>query len=756
MANFLYPENSQDYIKSDGTLPYWGWVAYHGTWIPEGMYRWFICRYKNTTGRKIKITNAYISMTSGHCAAYDEYGESKPAIVDWIVGKDASSYVKTDDIVEPVTYFDSDFEMTSRGAETHLPDLSVIIDKNEYFYVGVRLHSSQTSGGLVTLRVGTSATRATGNFFLTPNPQSEAPQLSDAWFNNNYWDDTIDNAGQGHVVNSRIEWVEAYIPTTSIIVSPESLSLVRGNSYQLGYSLLPTNATNKNVTWKSSNDSVATVSGGYITAKAQGSTIITGTTADGKTASCSVTVYVPTTGIKVTGATSTDFNVSNTVQLIAAVSPSDATNKNVVWVSNNTSIADVVNTGKVTFKKPGTVRITAITESGNFSSSIDIRGYVSPKSISIIPAELDLRVGKSHQLDMAFNPSYTTERGLSWSTQKDAITSVTDTGLIKSLGKGIVNITLKGYGNKTAVCKVNNIRPVSGVSLNASSVILYLANGEDTFTLVPTVFPSDANDKEVYFVSSNDVAVVDSKGVVTAKKPGESFITVHTHDGNFTEFCKIIVRSYASGIIITDKNDVIKRQYDDVNVQFAADVLGNPYDKTVYWSTSDDIVLSVSESGVVTAKKAGTVVITAKAKKSKSTFVSDSITVAVKQLAHSIKINEPLLEMDTGESKTFSVTVLPADTSDKSFDAICNSFYLVKNGGTVTGDAFGETELKVTTKDGTNLSHSIPVFITTPEWYFDGKDNVKAKRAFIFDGNKNNRIKKKWYFDGEQFSRVSK
>lgn len=52
---------------------------------------------------------------------------------------------------------------------------------------------------------------------------------------------------------------------------------------------------------------------------------------------------------------------------------------------------------------------------------------------------------------MAFNPSNATERGLSWSTQNDTVTSVTDAGLIKSLDKGIVNITLKGYGNKTAV-----------------------------------------------------------------------------------------------------------------------------------------------------------------------------------------------------------------------------------------------------------------------------------------------------------------
>lgn len=94
------------------------------------------------------------------------------------------------------------------------------------------------------------------------------------------------------------------------------------------------------------------------------------------------------------GATSTDFNVSSTVQLSAVVSPSDATNKNITWVSSNTSIADVTNTGKVTFKKPGTVRITAITESGgNFSAFVDIRGYISPNSISIIPAELDLRIG---------------------------------------------------------------------------------------------------------------------------------------------------------------------------------------------------------------------------------------------------------------------------------------------------------------------------------------------------------------------------
>lgn len=159
------------------------------------------------------------------------------------------------------------------------------------------------------------------------------------------------------------------VSVTSVSLNQSSISLKEGNTYQLYASVYPTNATNKNVNWSSSNNSVATVSNGLVSAKSAGTATITCRAADGsgKYATCKVSVESATVYVSdiVLNKTSATLNVGENVQLNASVSPSSATNKSVSWTSDNTSVATVSGNGLVTAKSAGNAIITCKANDGS-------------------------------------------------------------------------------------------------------------------------------------------------------------------------------------------------------------------------------------------------------------------------------------------------------------------------------------------------------------------------------------------------------
>ncbi len=168
------------------------------------------------------------------------------------------------------------------------------------------------------------------------------------------------------------------VAVSSVKLNSSSKTLTKaGETYQLKATVSPDNATNKNVTWSSSKESVATVnSSGLVTAKANGSATITAKTKDGgKTATCKITVKIDTT-VSVTGVTldksAASLTVGESVTLKATVSPSNATKKDVSWSSSNSGVATVDSSGKVTAVAPGTAKITVTTNDGSKKATCDI------------------------------------------------------------------------------------------------------------------------------------------------------------------------------------------------------------------------------------------------------------------------------------------------------------------------------------------------------------------------------------------------
>jgi len=163
------------------------------------------------------------------------------------------------------------------------------------------------------------------------------------------------------------------VPVTGVTLNKSSISLTVGETATLTATVTPNNATNKAVTWITSNPAAATVANGVVTAVGTGSATIRATTAyGGKTAACSVTV---TDGVPVTGVTlnksSISLTVGKTETLTATITPNNATNKAVTWSTSNAAAATVAN-GVVTAVAAGSVTITVSTADGDKTAACSI------------------------------------------------------------------------------------------------------------------------------------------------------------------------------------------------------------------------------------------------------------------------------------------------------------------------------------------------------------------------------------------------
>ncbi len=249
------------------------------------------------------------------------------------------------------------------------------------------------------------------------------------------------------------------VNVTNITLSSESISLVEGDSETLTATVSPSNATNKNVIWKSSNTSVATVSNGKVTALKAGTATITVTTDDGgKTAACQVTVNARIYNVESVSLDKTSITLTegDSETLTATVSPSNATNKNVIWKSSNTSVA-TVNNGVVTALKAGTATITVTTEDGGKTATcqvtVNARIY-NVESVSLDKTSITLTEGDSQTLTATVYPANATNKKVSWKSSDESIATVNN-GKVTALKAGTATITVTTEdGGKTAACQV--------------------------------------------------------------------------------------------------------------------------------------------------------------------------------------------------------------------------------------------------------------------------------------------------------------
>ncbi|MBQ8279207.1 MAG: Ig-like domain-containing protein [Roseburia sp.] len=335
---------------------------------------------------------------------------------------------------------------------------------------------------------------------------------------------------------------------TGVSLNKTSATLTaKGATTQLTATITPADASDKSVTWKSSNTSVATVSSsGLVTAVGNGTATITvTTTSGGKTATCKVTVSIAPTGVSLNKTSATLISKGATTQLTATVAPSNAADKSVTWKSSNTSVATVSSSGLVTAVGNGTATITVTTATGAKTATCKVTVSIAPTGVTLNKTTAILTSkGATAQLTATVAPSNAADKSVTWKSSNTSVATVSSSGLVTAVGNGTATITVTtASGGKTATCKVTVNIAVTDVSLNQSNATL--AKVGDTLQLTATVTPSNAANKSVSWKSSDtNVATVSEDGLVTAKNSGTCTITASALDGSGKyDTCEITVLS---------------------------------------------------------------------------------------------------------------------------------------------------------------------------------------------------------------------
>ena len=456
---------------------------------------------------------------------------------------------------------------------------------------------------------------------------------------------------------------EIIISVTGVKLDKEALELVEGDSYQLTATVTPANAHNKKVAWNSSNESIATVDqNGKVTAIKEGTAIITVITKDGgKSATCEVIVRkkeepvpdpIPVIGVTL-DKTELTLIEGETADLVATVTPDDADNKNVIWSSSDESIATVDQDGKVTAVKEGVAVITVTTEDGGKTATCEVtikkKEEPAPEPIPVVGVSLDkteltLIEGETADLVVTVTPDDADNKDVIWSSSDESIATVDQHGKVTAVKEGVAVITVTTEdGGKTAICEVTIKKkeepapdPIVVVDIKLDPKYMVLEEGE-TDMLVATVTPSDADNKNVTWSSSDEsIATVDQNGKVTALKKGTAIIKVTTEDGEKTATCTVIVINkdvYVPGqtqVRVTKvslNKTELKLKEGATETLIATVTPDNADDKTVTWNSDHPEVATVDANGKVTAVRAGSCTITVKTNDGGKTATCEVIVI---------------------------------------------------------------------------------------------------------------------------------
>jgi uncharacterized protein YjdB len=452
-----------------------------------------------------------------------------------------------------------------------------------------------------------------------------------------------------------------------------------GESYQLEAQLQPADATDT-VLFESSNKKIAVVSAaGKVTAKAKGSCVIFARTDAGVSAYCNVTVTQQVTGLTVTP-DSASIEVGETLELVATITPANASDKEVTWTSDDPSICTVNEEGEIKGIKGGATLIKCVSEDGDLMAYAMITVIEKVTTITL-PETAEVGVGKKLKLNAVVSGNTATNKKLKWKSSKTSVCKVSKSGTITGVKAGKARIWAKatdGSGVK-ASCVVRVINATEDIELSASYVSL-VQGGKKRIKV--TTSPKKTTYSPVWTTDNDKVAIVSKKGTITALKAGDCIVKCTAGDN--AEIYAVVYVHVTAPVSISSINlsedTLVMLTGETTDVQYSVSPAN--YTESFSWASDNPSVASVNSNGKVTAKSVGTAKITAlsaSGKKSTATVYVVGLS-KTKLTLHQYESTLIDLQLDGAESGKVKV----------SWDTANQSIAEVKN-GKVTGKALGKT-----------------------------------------------------------------
>ena len=406
----------------------------------------------------------------------------------------------------------------------------------------------------------------------------------------------------------RVENVDEAVVLTNIKMEKNTVELEKDKSYKMNVTLTPSNATNAELKWTSSNEKVATVKDGEITAVGPGTCMVTVSSTNGNSDTCLVKVvgdgnYNPIEKIKIVS-TDVSLNKGTSYNLSYEVVPEDSVNL-ITWKSSDEKIATVEN-GVVYALAGGTVKVTA--QSGDLEEEVNVTVIEEKKEPDFIlnQSEISLPVGNTYTLV----PSSNIE--LTWVSYDINIASVDQSGNVTAKAVGETTVVAKAANGSSYTCKVT----VTGaptpsqetITLNTNTLSMNIG---DKVRLVETVTPTNNVTNVTWASSDSEVASVNN-GEVTAKKNGTTTITATLPNGSKAECVVTVSTKVIKAALVTLNANKITLKVGASSTLTATVLPSNTTNKTITWSSSNPNVATVDKNGKVTAIKEGSAKIYAK------------------------------------------------------------------------------------------------------------------------------------------------
>ena len=389
------------------------------------------------------------------------------------------------------------------------------------------------TGGDITVWVGETKQIP---FSLTPSTATEIP----TWTSGNANIATVNTEGKvtgvapgeitvtGRLANNASATVKVTVirQATNLIFNASSMSVQKGETKQIVYSLEPSDS-NEKPTWTSANTGIATVDAdGKVTGVEVGTTTVTGKITNGTERTITITVtpvQVPATGISVNPKTMT-VAVGQELPIAFVVTPSNST-ESPTWASANNAFVTVSADGKVRGEAVTTspIRVTGSIQAGG-SDYVDVTVIQPATGISVNPKAVTIQVGDIHQIAFVVTPANTTEKP-TWSSANSAMATVDADGKVEGKAIGTVRITGRiatGASDYIDVTVVAAQIPAQYINITANDMTIEVGA---TQQIAYTLTPPNATEKPTWSSNLSGIASVDGDGKVTGVAVGTAIIT---------------------------------------------------------------------------------------------------------------------------------------------------------------------------------------------------------------------------------------
>lgn len=414
------------------------------------------------------------------------------------------------------------------------------------------------------------------------------------------------------------------IDVTAITLSRNKAEIKEGDSILLDASVSPADATDKTLSWVSSDESVATVNNGLVTGIKPGKARITVTSKNGKSAYCDITVTQVIIEVESVVLNTNEITIKQGkyFTLEATIFPENATDKNIRWLSDDENIATIKD-GVIFGKNLGTVLVGALASNGvrDICSVTVVENIIEVERIDLFNTSIEITEGDQFKLIYNIYPADATDNTITWESSDPYIAEVffynnssSSDYYVKGLKPGHTTITAKAPNGVSATCEVEVKEKyiwVESISIIPSSLDLEVG---DEFDLLLKVTPENATDPSVTW-SSNDPTIVevDEYGHIYALNVGTAWVYARLNESPYKyKYCVINVTEKKTPI------QQIEFAYKDITLAVGEGIElkytvypEDIEDYTITWTSSNPNVAIVSESGFIKAVSEGTAIISA-------------------------------------------------------------------------------------------------------------------------------------------------